>query len=147
MVSSRRRRWNVRAVAVAAGLLLALNIVLLAAQATTAATGKGGIQSLIGGNLVRADIGIWEHGQTVDVGLDQGVVRSVAGNSLVLVEKDGKVVQIPIAANAPVIGAPLRGLRPRMLVRVFREPSTGPAYRIEVMARLAALPSGSAGSP
>jgi hypothetical protein len=144
MVSSRRRRLKLRPIAVATGLLLALNVVLLVAQSTTAAAGQGGIQSLIGRQLVRADFGIWQKGQVIDVGVDQGTVRSVAADSLVLVEKDGKVVQIPIPAGTPVIGAPLRGVRPRMLVRVFRQPSTGPASRIEVLARLAALAKSSA---
>ncbi|MGZ4360158.1 MAG: hypothetical protein ACXVYM_01390 [Gaiellaceae bacterium] len=135
---SPRRRWTrLRLLAVSAGLLVTLNVVLFVVQATTAA-GGGGIQSLIGNKLVRADLGVWQNGQVVDVGIDQGVVRSVAADSIVLVEKDGKVVQIGVSPSTPVIGARLGFVRPRMLVRVFRQPSSGPAYQIEVLARVSA---------
>jgi hypothetical protein len=142
MMSPERRWWRLRPLAIVAGLLVALNLVLFAVQTTTAASGNDGIQALIGRQLVRADLGVWQGGQVVDIGIDQGTVRSVGPGSLVLVEKDGKVVQISVNAGAPVIGAGRLGIRPRMLVRVFRQPSTGPAYRIEVLSRVAAVGRG-----
>ena len=122
-----------RIVALLAGLLLALNVALALAQ-------SGGALSwtlaskLLGPNMVRAEI-LWKSGGVQhDYLLDNGRIRNLSAGSLTLVEKDGKVVPVNVAADAEVTfrgsPVPLSALRRGMRTITYRD-GDAPAYKVE----------------
>ena len=97
-----------RIVALLAGLLLALNVVLAVAQSSSGFP-LSFANKLLGPNMVRAEI-VWKSGNVLhDYLLDSGRIRNVSVNSVTLVEKDGKIVTVPVSPAAKVTfnGAPL----------------------------------------
>ena len=90
-----------RIVALLAGLLLALNVVLAVAQSSSGFP-LSFANKLLGPNMVRAEI-VWKSGNVLhDYLLDNGRIRNVGVNSLTLVEKDGKVVVVAVAPSAKI---------------------------------------------
>ena len=83
--------------AAAAGAVVALVLVQ---------TGAAGMRSLgndfFGPKLVRAEVITSEGGAIHDYRVDRGRIRSVAPGSLTLLEKDGTLVSVPVAATADV---------------------------------------------
>ncbi len=67
-----------------------------------------------------------------DFRLDRGMITTVGGRQIVLEERDGTSVTIPLAPRARVVGAPGPGaLRPGMRVLVVRR-ANAPANLIQV---------------
>jgi hypothetical protein len=126
-----------RTVALLAGILLALNVVLALAQSSTALPWNLG-NKLLGPNMVRAEI-VWKSGGVLhDYLLDSGRIRNVAVSSITLVEKDGKVVTVPVSPtakitlnNAPV---PLSSLRRGMRATTIRD-GNAPADTVQASPR------------
>jgi len=92
-----------RVVALVAGLVLALNVTLALSQSSSALPGNLA-NRLLGPNMLRAEVVVKLGGAYHDYLLDNGRIRNLnAGSSLVtLVEKDGKVVNVPVAPNARI---------------------------------------------
>ena len=90
-------------------LLLWTLAVLLAANAAllVAAPGQALPRSLatyfFGPKMVRAEVIVMDAGTVRDYRLDQGRVRAVGRNSLTLLERDGTLVVVPVAANVEVL--------------------------------------------
>ena len=86
-----------------AGLLLGLNVVLALTQSSGALPLSLG-NRFLGPNMLRAEIVVKVGGVYHDYLLDNGRIRNLnAGTSVVtLVEKDGKVVSVPVAPNARI---------------------------------------------
>ena len=119
--------------------LLLVNAVLLAAQPGLALTGSlprslGGY--FFGPKLVRAEVLVKDGTALRVYRVDRGVIRSKAGGSLLLRERDGTVVTIAVAPGASItIGgqpAPYSALRRGMVATVIRE---GDAPATEVRAQ------------
>lgn len=85
----------------AVAALLAVNAVLLAAQTGLALPGSLGAY-FFGPNLVRADVLVKDGGAVHLYRVDRGVIRSKAGGALVLRERDGSLVTIPVASFATI---------------------------------------------
>ena len=105
-----------RIVALVAGLVLALNVVLAVAQSSSGAP-LAFVTKLLGPNMIRAEI-VWKSGGvTHDYLLDNGRVRNLnpGASTITLVEKDGKVVTVPVSLTARITlnggGAPFAALR------------------------------------
>jgi len=83
--------------AAAAGAVVALVLVQ---------TGAAGMRSLgndfFGPKLVRAEVITSEGGAIHDYRVDRGRIRSIGPGSLTLLEKDGTLVSVPVAATADV---------------------------------------------
>jgi hypothetical protein len=126
-----------RIVALLAGLVLALNVVLALAQSGSALP-RSLTSKLLGPNMVRAEI-LWKSGGVQhDYLLDNGRIRTVGAGSLTLVEKDGKVVTMPVAVDADVTfrasPVPLSSLRRGMRAVTYRD-GNAPAYKVEAFPR------------
>ena len=113
----RKALWTVAA-------LLALNVVLFAAQPGLALPGSLA-DYFFGSKMVRAEVIVKDGAGLHDYRLDRGRIRAVAGGSLTILERDGTVVVVPVAADAEIT---LRGrqvslsrLRPGMTVLAVRE--------------------------
>jgi len=103
-----------RIVALLAGLLLALNLVLAVAQSSSGFP-LTFASKLLGPNMVRAEI-VWKSGNVLhDYLLDSGRIRTVTASSITLAEKDGKIVTVPVSPTARVTlngaAVPLSSLR------------------------------------
>lgn len=122
----------------AVAALLLVNAVLLGAQAGYALPGSlpGSLGAyFFGPKLVRADVLVKDGGALHLYRVDRGVIRSKAGGALVLRERDGSLVTIPVAPSAAITvhGRPAGypALRRGMAATVIRE---GDAPAIEVRA-------------
>jgi hypothetical protein len=85
--------------------LLLVNAVLLAAQPGWALTGAlpGSLGTyFFGPKLVRAEVLVKDGGVLHDYRVDKGVIRNKAGGTLTLLERDGTLVPIPVAAGASI---------------------------------------------
>jgi len=92
-----------RVVGLLAALVLALEVALWVSQPSGALPlGLG--NRFLGPNMLRAEIVVKVGGSYHDYLLDNGRIRNLnAGTSIVtLVEKDGKVVSVPVAPNARI---------------------------------------------
>jgi hypothetical protein len=106
--------------AAAAGAVVALALVQ---------TGAAGMRSLgndfFGPKLVRAEVITSEGGAIHDYRVDRGRIRSVAPGSLTLLEKDGTLVSVPVAATADVTlrgdQVPLTRLRRGLVATTVRD--------------------------
>ena len=103
-----------------AGLLLALNVVLAIAQTSSGAP-FALVSRLLGPNMIRAEI-VWKSaGVTHDYLLDNGRIRNLNP----IVEKDGKVVTVPVSPAARITlnggGAPFAALRRGQRVMTIRD--------------------------
>jgi hypothetical protein len=122
-----------RIVLLLAGLLLVLNVALALAQ-TTSALPLALSNKLLGPNMIRAEI-LWKAGGVQhDYLLDNGRIRTVTPTSITIVEKDGKVLTIAVAADAQVAfrggSVPLTALRRGMRAITYRD-GNAPAFRVE----------------
>jgi hypothetical protein len=119
--------------------LLLVNAVLLAAQPGLALTGslpRSLGDYFFGPKLVRAEVLVKDATALHVYRVDRGVIRSKAGGTLLLRERDGTVVTIPVAPGASItIGAQpasYSSLRRGMVATVIRE---GDAAATEVRAQ------------
>jgi hypothetical protein len=119
------------------GLLVLLAGLLFAAAAPrpTAAAPGSILRSLFGGTLVRAEVIVREGDDVRDLRVDRGRVRTVGAREMSLVERDGTVVSIPIAANTAVTmrGAPtpFESLRRGMQVTTVRDRDQPAQYVVQ----------------
>jgi hypothetical protein len=114
------------------GVLVAVNVTLWFASPGLALR-KAIITQLFGPNMVRAQVHL-RNGQ--DWSLDRGVITQVNATQLTLREYDGRVTQIPVAADTTKVihlghRLPLSALARRWHVVVLW-PSIGPAQSVDV---------------
>lgn len=81
--------------------LLALNAVLVVVQPGLALP-NALAGYFFGPKMVRAEVIVHDGGVLRDYRLDRGRIRVVGADSLTLLERDGTVVVVPVAANAEV---------------------------------------------
>jgi hypothetical protein len=126
----RRRKSLIVLSALAA--LLALNAVLVLAQPGAALPWSLG-QQFFGPNMVRAEVVLKVGPNVRGYRIDRGTVRVVTSDSVVLLERDGTVVTVPVAPNADVRvrnrRSSLSSLRRGMRVETIRE-GDAPAGRV-----------------
>ena len=117
-----RRRRSKALWAVAA--LLLVNATLLLAQPGLALPGSLG-NYFFGPKLVRAEVLVKDGGVLHDYRVDRGTIRNKAGGTLTLLERDGTLVQIPVAPTAAITlgGRPVAyaDLRRGMVATVIRD--------------------------
>ena len=128
-----------KVVGLLAGLLLAFNVVLALSQSSGALPlGLG--NRFLGPNMLRAEIVVKVGGSYHDYLLDNGRIRNLnAGTSLVtLVEKDGKVVSVPVAPNARITlngtVVPFSSLRRGLRAMTIRD-GNAPAETVQAFAK------------
>ncbi|MEO5574745.1 MAG: hypothetical protein ABIR67_14135 [Gaiellaceae bacterium] len=104
--------------------LLAVNATLLLAQPGLALPGSLG-SYFFGPKLVRAEVLVKDGGVLHDYRIDRGAIRSKAGGTLTLLERDGTLVAIPVAPTASIAvgGSPASyaALRRGMVATVIRD--------------------------
>ena len=83
----------------AVAALLLVNATLLLAQPGLALPGTLG-NYFFGPKLVRAEVLVKDGGVLHDYRVDRGTIRNKAGGTLTLLERDGTLVQIPVAPTA-----------------------------------------------
>ena len=117
--------------------LLAVNATLLVAQPGLALPGSLG-NYFFGPKLVRAEVLVKDGGVLHDYRIDRGAIRAKAGGTLTLLERDGTLVQIPVAPAAAItIGgrpAPYSALRKGMVATVIRD-GDAPASEVRATRR------------
>ena len=117
--------------------LLALNAVLFVAQPGLALPGSLG-NYFFGPKLVRAEVLVKDGGVLHDYRIDRGVIRSKADGTLTLLERDGTLVPIPVAATAAITlnGRPVgyAALRRGMVATVIRD-GDAPANEVRATRR------------
>ena len=104
--------------------LLALNAVLVVVQPGLALPNALAAY-FYGPKMVRAEVIVHDGGVLRDYRLDRGRIRAVGADSLTLLERDGTVVVVPVAATAEVRLAgrivPFTRLRRGMTALTVRE--------------------------
>ncbi|HVM16886.1 MAG TPA: hypothetical protein VM290_04855 [Gaiellaceae bacterium] len=86
----------------ALALLLAVNAALFVA-APGQALPRSLAQYFFGPKMIRAEVLVHDGGIVRDFRLDQGRIRSIARDSITLLERDGTLVVVPLAPNAEVL--------------------------------------------
>ena len=108
----------------AVAALLLVNATLLLAQPGLALPGSLG-SYFFGPKLVRAEVLVKDGGVLHDYRVDRGTIRNKAGGTLTLLERDGTLVQIPVAPTAAITlgGRPVAyaDLRRGMVATVIRD--------------------------
>ena len=128
-----------KVVGLLAGLLLALNVALALTQ-SSGALPLNLANRFLGPNMLRAEIVVKVGGVYHDYLLDNGRIRTLnAGTSLVtLVEKDGKVVNVPVAPNARITlngtVVPFSSLRRGLRAMTIRD-GNAPADTVQAFTR------------
>lgn len=121
----------------AVAALLAVNAVLLAAQPGYALP-RSLAAYFFGPKLVRAEIIVKEGGALRDYRVDRGHIRAIRGRDVALLERDGTLVVVPVAADADVTingrPVPLGALRKGMTATTVRE-GDAPASTVQVAGR------------
>jgi hypothetical protein len=127
-VSGRLHRVGLIALGIGIGLLLAVG--------SAFAFKRSALADLFGGNLIRAQVVIW-NGQDTEIWYAKGRITAL-GSGITIREKDGQVEHFDVAPGARItlggIFVPLSSLRRGMLVQVFR-PGDAPANRIDATLR------------
>lgn len=104
--------------------LLALNAVLLAEGAGMALPGSLGTY-FFGPKLVRAEVLVKDGGVLHDYRVDRGVIRAKANGALTVLERDGSLVTIQVAAGAAITiagrAASFSELRRGMVATIIRD--------------------------
>ena len=117
--------------------LLAVNAALYVAQPGLALPGSLG-NYFFGPKLVRAEVLVKDGGVLHDYRVDRGTIRNKAGGTLTLLERDGSLVPIPVAAGAAItIGgrpAAYAELRRGMVATVIRD-GDAPASEVRATRR------------
>jgi hypothetical protein len=115
--------------------LTAAAIVLVALALVQSGTGgTAGLGTFFfGPKLVRAEIIMNEGGVLHDYRVDRGVIRAIAPGSLTLLERDGTLVTVPVAASADIrlggIVVPFNRLRRGFVATTVRDGSA-PASQV-----------------
>jgi hypothetical protein len=119
------RRWLLLAVSV-----LVLNASLWLASGIAAGPLAGIGDYFFGPKLVRAEVVMFD-GSLQDWRIDRGRIRSTAGRALMLKERDGTVVTIPVAPDAridlngrPIVFERLRNGMQATTIRLGDEPAS-----------------------
>ncbi len=98
----------------AGAALLALNAILVLAQPGLALSTQLS-NYFLGPRMIRAEVILKDAAGLHDYRLDRGRIRSVSGGTITLLEADGTVASIPVAANAHITlngnAVPLSALR------------------------------------
>ncbi len=114
------RRWLLLAVCA-----LVLNASLWLAQGVLAGPLGGLGDYFFGPKMVRAEAVLLDNGVLRDFRIDRGRLRSTAGHALVLRERDGSMVTVPVAPEARIDidgrQVPFAALRVGMLVTTIRD--------------------------
>lgn len=130
-----RSRTRLAVAAIAA--LLALNAVLVLVQPGLALP-NGLAAYFFGPKLVRAEVLVKDGGVLHDYRVDRGTIRNKAGGTLTLLERDGSLVPIPVAAGAAITiaGRPAAysELRRGMVATVIRD-GDAPANEVRATRR------------
>jgi hypothetical protein len=131
----RKRRFVLPVIAA----LLAVNSVLFVAQPGLAvprsvAVVPGALANyFFGPKMVRAEIIVKDGGVVHDYRIDQGRIRSTGNFTLTLLERDGTIVTVPVAADARITlngnVVSFSALRPRMQALTVRD-GDRPAERV-----------------
>jgi hypothetical protein len=86
-----------------------------------------------GPKLVRAEIIMNEGGTTHDYRVDRGKIRAIAPGNLTLLERDGTLVSVPVAASADIrlggVAVPFNRLRRGFVATTVRDGSA-PASQV-----------------
>ena len=121
----------------AVAVLLLVNATLLVAQPGLALPGSLG-NYFFGPKLVRAEVLVKDGGVLHDYRVDRGTIRNKAGGTLTLLERDGTLVQIPVAPTAAITlgGRPVAysDLRRGMVATVIRD-GDAPASEVRATRR------------
>jgi hypothetical protein len=127
----RMRRRNLALWTVAA--LLAVNAVLLGAQAADGALPRSLAGYLFGPKMVRAEVVVKDADGLHDYRVDRGTIKAKAPGSLTLRERDGTLVTLAVAGDAAVQinGRPssFAALRRGMVAMVVRD-GDAPAFDV-----------------
>lgn len=131
----KRVRWMGMVAATAS--LLALGGALFSTQ-----VGLAGPNDLLaryfGANLVRAEVVVKARGTVYDYRIDRGHIRNVRESTILLFERDGTLVSVPVDARARIEldGQPssLSALRRGMIATTVRN-GDGPAEAVQVVSR------------
>jgi hypothetical protein len=118
--------------------LVALNISLWLAQGVLALPGSLA-SYFFGPKFVRGEIILQDSAGAHDYLIDRGHIRSLGPSSLVLRERDGTVVTVPVSAAATITfkGAPtsFSALKRGMVVTTVREGQSAPAETVQATPR------------
>ncbi|HEY1367663.1 MAG TPA: hypothetical protein VGF23_11130 [Gaiellaceae bacterium] len=118
--------------------LVALNISLWLAQGVLALPGSLA-SYFFGPKFVRGEIILQDSAGAHDYLIDRGHIRSLGPSSLVLRERDGTVVTVPVSATATITfkGAPtsFSALKRGMVVTTVREGQSAPAETVQATPR------------
>ena len=114
-----RKRFMLLAVS-----LVALNTFFWVAQGGFALP-RGLIDQYFGSRMIRAEVLVQTPTGAEDYRIDRGVIRAITPGSIVLREKNGDMVPVPVATTASVTGpggrtGKSRVLRVGMRVTIFR---------------------------
>lgn len=119
-------------------LLTAVGTALIAAGPATGLS-RALANRLFGPQLVRAEVILKDATGVHAYRVDRGRVRTVSGNTLTLMERDGAVVAVPVAADADVRWngrpVPLNRLRRNLWVEAIRE-GDAPARAVRATGRM-----------
>ena len=117
-----RRRWVIGGIVAA---LLAVGVAAALAASSAPPGPNLDLGTLVGPRMARAEVIVVLGGAVHDIRVDQGRLRGPAATSLNLLERDGTLQTVPVAANARVTlnGAPssLAALRRGMNVIAIRD--------------------------
>jgi hypothetical protein len=116
------------------GFLAAAIVLVALALVQTGGAGTAGLGSFFfGPKMVRAEIIMNEGGTNHDYRVDRGVIRAIAPGSLTLLERDGTLVTVPVAATADIrlggISVPFTRLRRGFVATTVRDGSA-PASQV-----------------
>jgi hypothetical protein len=116
------------------GLTAAAIVLAALALVQTGAGGSAGLGTFFfGPKFVRAEIIMYEGGTAHDYRVDRGTIRAIAQGSLTLLERDGTLVTVPVAASADVrlggVSVPFARLRRGFVATTVRDGSA-PASQV-----------------
>jgi hypothetical protein len=138
MTSPRRSRFGQRIPVVkrALGHSSAAAVVAALALVQSGAAGPGSLGAyFFGPKLVRAEVVLSERGVLHDYRVDRGRIRATSPGSITLLERDGTLVVVPVAAGADVRlrgrSVPLQRLRRGQVATTIRD-GDAPATTVEV---------------
>ena len=132
-----RKRMKWVATVVVTASLLALGGALFSVQ-----VGLAGANDLVsryfGPNMVRAEVVVKTRGAVFDFRIDRGRIRNLRDNTLVLFERDGTLVAIPVDPRARIeldgLPSSLSALRRGMLATTVRN-GESPAEAVQAFSR------------
>ena len=116
------------------GLMAAATAISALAIVQTGAAGPSSLGTFFfGPKLVRAEVIMNDAGTIHDYRVDRGTIRAIAQGSLTLLERDGTLVTVPVAATADVrlggVSVPFARLRRGFVATTVRDGSA-PASQV-----------------